>query len=155
MELRRLRYFVAVAEERDFRRAAERLHLAQPAISEEIYKLEDELGVRLLDRSQGHLSLTDAGAALLPEARCVMRGAELARLATQNARDRATDGPLGSSPALSIARERASSGDQPVPPAPVGSTNCLSAGSAATPAFRDPSAASIASATASSSKPTL
>jgi DNA-binding transcriptional LysR family regulator len=90
MELRHLRYFVAVAEELHFRRAAERLHVAQPAVSEQVRKLEEELGVRLLNRTQRKVELTDAGAALLREARRVLEQAEVARLAARTARDRAT-----------------------------------------------------------------
>jgi DNA-binding transcriptional LysR family regulator len=90
VELRHLRYFVAVAEELHFRRAAERLHVAQPAVSEQIRKLEEELGVRLINRTQRSVALTDAGAVLLREARDVLHLAEVARLAARNARDHAT-----------------------------------------------------------------
>jgi DNA-binding transcriptional LysR family regulator len=90
MELRHLRYFVAVAEELHFRRAAERLHVAQPAVSEQVRKLEQELGVRLFDRTQRSVSLTVAGAALLEEARHVLRHAEVACQAARTAGDRAT-----------------------------------------------------------------
>jgi DNA-binding transcriptional LysR family regulator len=89
MELRHLRYFVAVAEELHFRRAADRLHVAQPAISEQIRKLEQELGVRLFDRTQRSVSLTVAGAALLEEARHVLRHAEVAQQAARSAGEHA------------------------------------------------------------------
>jgi DNA-binding transcriptional LysR family regulator len=85
VELRHLRYFVAVAEELHFRRAAERLYVAQPAVSEQIRKLEAELGVRLFDRTHRSVALTDAGSALLVEARRVLHQAEIAQRAARNA----------------------------------------------------------------------
>ncbi len=69
--------FVAVAEERHFRRAAERLHLTQPVISRRIQRLERELGVELLERSTRHVALTDAGAVFLDGARRLLHDAEL------------------------------------------------------------------------------
>ena len=90
MELRHLRYFVAVAEELHFRKAAERLHVAQPAVSEQIRKLEQELGVTLFTRTQRSVALTPAGTAFLEEARHVLRHAEVAQQAARNAGDRAT-----------------------------------------------------------------
>ncbi len=76
MELRQLRSFVAVAEEQHFRRGAERLHLAQPSVSQQIRTLEAELGVRLFDRNRRGASLTAAGDALLEEARELLSRAD-------------------------------------------------------------------------------
>jgi DNA-binding transcriptional LysR family regulator len=78
MELRQLRMFVAVAEEGGFSRAADRLHLVQSAVSAGIRGLERELGTALFHRDTRHVELSDAGHALLPEARNVLSAVTLA-----------------------------------------------------------------------------
>lgn len=78
MELRHLRYFTAVAEELNFRKAAERLRVAQPSLSSQIKDLEHELGVRLLDRNTGGVRLTDAGTVFLAEVRQILTHADQA-----------------------------------------------------------------------------
>ncbi len=72
MELRQLRYFVAVAEELNFSRAAGRIYMSQPALSQQIRKLEQELGVALFDRNGGRIGLTEAGTSLLEGARRIL-----------------------------------------------------------------------------------
>jgi DNA-binding transcriptional LysR family regulator len=81
MELRQLEYFVAVAEEANFTRAATRLRIALPALSAQIRLFEQEFGVELLDRSGCTVQLTDAGAVVLPHARAALDAVSGARLA--------------------------------------------------------------------------
>jgi DNA-binding transcriptional LysR family regulator len=85
MELRQLRYFVTLAEELHFGRAAEREHIVQSALSQQIQRLERELGARLVERSTHHVALTAAGALFLAEARQILahtdRAAQIARRA--------------------------------------------------------------------------
>src|ERR1017187_6184356 len=72
MELRHLRYFVAVAEILNFTKAAARLHLAQPSLTRQIHNLEEEIGVRLLNRSKSQVALTEEGRSFLVDARRVL-----------------------------------------------------------------------------------
>ena len=83
MELRQLRYFVAASEAGSLLKASGRLHVAQPALGQQITALEDELGTRLLDRSSRGVALTEAGKVFLEHARLVLADAERARLAVQ------------------------------------------------------------------------
>src|SRR5688572_7201411 len=81
MELRQLEYFVAVAEEANFTRAAARVHISQSGVSAQVRQLERELGADLIDRSTRTASLTDAGAAALAPARAALVAAASVRQA--------------------------------------------------------------------------
>ncbi len=78
MELRQLRYFATVARELNFTRAAARLHVAQPALSRQVKKLEDELGVALLHRNHREVTLTPRGQSFLVEAEAILQQSERA-----------------------------------------------------------------------------
>ena len=85
MEIRELQYFVAAAEELHFGKAAERLNIAQPALSRTIAQLERRLGVTLLERTSRKVTLTDAGAVLLAEARSILGAVATAERRTREA----------------------------------------------------------------------
>jgi DNA-binding transcriptional LysR family regulator len=87
LEFRQLRFFVTLAEELHFGRAAAREHIAQSALSLQIQRLERELGVRLLDRSTHHVALTPAGSAFLPDARQILASAQRAVATARQAGD--------------------------------------------------------------------
>ena len=84
MELHQLEYFVAVAEEASFTRAASRVHVAQPGVSAQVRRLESELGQQLLDRSGRSVRLTEVGSAVLPFARAALDAVTNARLAVDD-----------------------------------------------------------------------
>jgi len=85
MELRHLRYFIAIAEEHSFSKAAVRLSISQPPLSQQILDLEQELGVRLFERGPRRVKLTHAGEAFLSEARATLSQAGKAALTAQRA----------------------------------------------------------------------
>jgi len=78
VELRQLECFVIVAEELNFRRASERLHIVQPTVTLQVQRLEREIGARLFDRSTRPIGLTEEGTRFLPEARGVLAAARQA-----------------------------------------------------------------------------
>src|SRR5450755_3558838 len=84
MELRQLEYFIAVAEEANFTRAAERVHISQSGVSAQIRQLEHDLGATLIDRSGRSASLTAAGAAALDHARAVLASMDAVRKAVDD-----------------------------------------------------------------------
>jgi LysR family hca operon transcriptional activator len=103
VELRHLRYFLAVAEELNFTRAAHRLHTSQPSLSQQIRGLEAEVGVALLERSRHHVALTAAGRVFLRETRDILGRIDHAgRLAKQAASGRAGDLSVGTFPAADV-----------------------------------------------------
>jgi DNA-binding transcriptional LysR family regulator len=116
MELRQLRYLVALAEERHFTRAAEREHIAQPALSQQIRRLEDEVGVALVERTTRRVAMTNAGELLVARARRILAEVDAAHAEMQRLTGVQTGhvsvgamhtmGPIDVSLALAIFHER-------------------------------------------------
>ncbi len=116
MELRQLRYLVALAEERHFTRAAAREHIAQPAISQQIRRLEAEVGLTLVDRSTRHVVITEAGELLVARARRILAQLDAAQAEMEGLRGvqsghvsvgaMHTMGPVDVSLALAVFHER-------------------------------------------------
>lgn len=107
LDLRLVRYFVAVAEHANFGRAADALHLAQPSLSRQVQRLEQQLGTRLFDRTPRGSRLTDAGTAFLPRARALLAQARQATAAVREAGASRTFtvGYTGDVPVGDVARE--------------------------------------------------
>jgi LysR family hydrogen peroxide-inducible transcriptional activator len=102
MELHQLRYFCAVARTGNFTRAAENQHIAQPSLSQQIHKLENELGARLFDRFPRSARLTESGKAFLPRAETILRRVDQARC-----QGRSKTRPLGRATSERLMRTRA------------------------------------------------
>ena len=102
MELHQLRYFCAVAESGSFSRAAERCHIAQPSLSQQVLKLEEELGAKLFDRLGRGIRVTESGRAFLPHARTILDQVDLARatVASNNNADVRGSVTLGAIPTV-------------------------------------------------------
>jgi len=97
MEVHQLRYVCAIADTGNFSRAAERCHIAQPSLSQQVQKLEDDLGVKLFDRLGRSIRLTEAGRAFIPRARAILEQMDAART---SAADKNAD--LGGSVAVGV-----------------------------------------------------
>ena len=102
MELRHLRYFVAVATELSFTRAASRLHTSQPSLSQQIRQLEREVGVPLLDRTRHRVSLTSAGRVFLRETQDILSRLDCASAGARPRRGRPGEISVGSFPAADV-----------------------------------------------------
>jgi DNA-binding transcriptional LysR family regulator len=102
LDLRKLRYFVAVAEELNFGRAAQTLHIAQPVLSRQIRALESELNVRLFDRSKRGTSLTPAGRSLLDDAGPLLVAADALQRRVKRADRGPTHFTIGFMPGLTV-----------------------------------------------------